>query len=602
MPKDLSSVKSSITIQPPPSTANLWPQGAKLTALAAGVFCLLMGVLLVINHFQSQAVDPLNSSRLTALKASLAKNPGEEKIKQEIRLLDLDLRKKFDRHLYLAEQARWLLFGGMAVFLLAIKSGTYRKKMPRPPKKTKAPGEDARLAAQARWAVGFFGLAVGGSAWVLSLSSETNLVALPKSESPTVAASTPLIVEPPPPATPFPGPEEIKANWPRFRGPSGAGVAAFTNLPPTWNVATGDGILWKAAVPITGPNSPILWGNRLFLTGATAKKREIYCYDALTGKLLWQKPVETTAGSAGEPPTVMEDSGGYAPATAATDGRRVYAIFANGDVGAVDFQGNPVWTVNLGKPDNSYGHSTSLEFYQNRLIIQYDQGAAKDAKSKVLALDTLNGQIVWQSPPRPVPNSWSTPILITAGQRDQIITCANPWVISYDPAKGSELWRAQTMYGEVTPSPIFANGLVLTAIEGEKLSAIKPDGAGDVTKTHVAWTAEDGLPEICSPLSDGKFVYLLTSSGLMTCYDIQTGKKKYEHDIELSFKSSPGLAGDRIYLFSDKGVAIQVQAGPEFKELTRSEMGQEILSSPAFADGRLYIRAKQHLFCIGKKT
>ncbi len=602
MPKDLSSVKSSITIEAPPKgVSKPWPQGAKYTAMASGAFCLLMSLLLMINHFQSRAVDPLSSTGLTALKVSLAQNPGDEKIKQEIRVLDLRLRQEFNRRLALGDQARWLLFGGMAVFLLAIKSATYRNKMPRPPKKIITPEMESRSATQARWAVGLLGTGVGISAWVLSLHSETNLAGLAKPSGAPVETASPATPEPPPPSTPFPSADEIKANWPRFRGPSGSGVANFTNLPPTWNVATGEGILWKAVVPISGPHSPILWGNRLFLAGANARKREVYCYEAATGKLLWQKPVEAPAGTNSEPPTVMEDSGGYVPATPATDGRRVYAIYATGDVGALDFKGNQVWAVNLGRPDNSYGHSTSLELYQNRLIIQYDQGTGKDGKSKVLALDTLTGQVVWQSPIRPVPNSWSTPILVHTGQRDLIITCANPWVMAYEPEKGTEIWRSKSMYGEVTPSPIFANGLVLTAIEGEKLSAIRPDGAGDVTKTHVVWTAEDGLPEICSPLSDGKYVYLLTSSGLLTCYDLQNGKKKYEHDFELSFKSSPGLCGDRIYLFSDKGVAIQVQAGPEFKELARSEMGQEIMSSPAFADGRLYIRAKQHLFCIGAK-
>jgi outer membrane protein assembly factor BamB len=354
-------------------------------------------------------------------------------------------------------------------------------------------------------------------------------------------------------------------------------------------------------VPISGPNSPVLWGNRLFLVGANKSKREIYCFDAASGKIVWQKPVEAKSADP-EPPTVMEDSGGFAPSTAATDGRRVYAIFATGDVAAFDLEGKPVWAKNLGKPDNSYGHASSLEIHQNRLLIQFDQGTGKDGKSRLLSLDAQTGEIAWQSPPRPVPNSWSTPIVIQTGPREQIITCAKPWVIAYDPANGSEIWRAEVLYGEVTPSPIFSAGLVFTVMEGEKLSAIRPDGTGDVTKTHVAWSGEDGLPDICSPLSDGQRIYLLTTGGTVTCYDIATGKKLWEKETELSCHSSPSLAGDRIYILSDKGPGLVIQAGPEFKEIARTELGEEVLSTPAFADGRVYIRAKQHLFCLATKA
>jgi outer membrane protein assembly factor BamB len=353
-------------------------------------------------------------------------------------------------------------------------------------------------------------------------------------------------------------------------------------------------------MPLFGPNSPVVWENRVFLTGSTAKKREVYCYDSATGKLLWQQPVETPESPA-EAPTVMEETGGYSPSTAATDGRRVYAMFANGDLAAFDYQGNRAWVRNLGKPDNSYGHATSLELHQNRLLIQFDQGSGKDNKSKLIALDTGTGTNAWETSPRPVPNSWTTPIVIQVNQRPQVITCANPWAIAYDPANGTELWRAKVLYGEVTPSPVFSAGLVFTVMEGEKLSAIKPDGTGDVTKTHVAWTAEDGLPDICSPLADGQRVYLLTTGGTLTCYEIQSGKKLWEKELELNFHSSPSLVGDRLWIISIDGIVLHIAAANEFKEFNRIPMGDEILASPAFADGRAFIRTRKNLVCIGKK-
>jgi outer membrane protein assembly factor BamB len=200
-----------------------------------------------------------------------------------------------------------------------------------------------------------------------------------------------------------------------------------------------------------------------------------------------------------------------------------------------------------------------------------------------------------------VPNSWATPIVIQVGERAQVITAAKPWVIAYDQANGTELWRAKVLQGEVAPSPIFAAGYVLTVNEGAQLSALRPDGSGDVTKSHLAWSADEGLPDICSPLSDGQRVYLLGTYGAFTCYDATTGKKLFDKELELEFNASPCLAGDRLYLFSEKGTTLILAAGPEFKELGRAELEEGIRATPAFVNDRIYVRAKAHLYCLGPK-
>ena len=579
-----------------------WAGLARRLAWLSGGFSLVLVFLLGVNLFQGRTVDPMTSPRLTALKAELARNPSDEAKKREIRALDLRLRQQYTRYLVRAERGGWLLMGGLAVFIASLKGALYRKKLPAPGKYQLSVAAGVRAVSQARGTVAAMGLGVIAVGWGLSTQQQTVLkppkAAVAGSAIPP-AASAVIPIPAAPPATPFPTPEELRQNWPRFRGPGGLATAASTNAPATWDVKTGTGIVWKIPVPVVGPSSPIIWGNRLFLSGATAKKREVYCYDTASGSLVWQKAIESKADPNAEPPRVMEDTGGYAASTPATDGRRVYVMFATGDVAALDFQGNLVWSLNLGIPDNSYGHATSLETYQNRLLVQLDQGNGKDGKSKVYALDCLTGNTVWVTQPRPVPNSWASPLLVPTPKGEQLITSGNPWVIAYDPAQGTELWRAKALYGEVTPSPTFANGLVFTAIEGEKLSAIRTDGTGDVTKTHVVWSADEGLPDICSVLSDGARVYLLNSQGLLTCYDAASGKKLWDKEFELGFNSSPSLAGGRVYLISEKGVVIQVAAGPEFKELGRSELGEEVLSSPAFLGGRMYVRAKQHLFCIG---
>lgn len=579
-----------------------WKVVAGSMAWITGLFCALMVVLLLVNHYQGRASDPLLSPKLAELKAELAKNPGDETLKKEIRQYDLVLRQAYLRYVTLANQGAWLLFGGAILFLISAKYAFHRDKMPRPLKVADPAQALRQTTLRAQFSVGILAVAMGGIAWYYSQRNGSVLSLAMAQANQAAEAQKAASAPAPEPKTPYASEEELEANWPRFRGPGGLGIARSTNTPVQWDVPSGKGVLWKTEVPLFGPNSPVIWDNRLFITGATAKKREVYCYDTSTGKLLWQKSLDKLPGTPAEEPTVMEDSGGYSAPTAATDGRRVYAIFANGDLGAWDMQGKPVWTRSLGLLDNGYGHATSLDVDQNRLYVLLDQGGSpKDNKSKLLALNVLTGETLWESPTRPVPNSWTTPIHIEVGQKTQIITCANPWVISYDPANGQEIWRAKVLYGETTPSPIFAAGLVYSVMEGEALTAIRPNGTGDVTQTHVVWKGEDGLPDITSPLSDGQRVFLITTHGTMTCYQAADGKKLWEHELELGFQASPSLSGNRIYLFSDKGPVILVEAADSFKELGRSEMGEEVLASPAFLHDKIFVRGKKHLICLGQK-
>jgi outer membrane protein assembly factor BamB len=268
----------------------------------------------------------------------------------------------------------------------------------------------------------------------------------------------------------------------------------------------------------------------------------------------------------------------------------------------------------LGIPDSSYGYASSLAMYRNLILIQYDQGGPDDGISRLIALDGFSGQTVWETK-RPVPNSWSSPIVTKVGDQFQLITCGDPWVIAYDPAKGTELWRAKCLYGDIAPSPTYANGLVFAIEPYSKLVAIRPDGRGDVTETHIAWSTEEGGPDICSPVSNGELIFLLATEGFLTCYKVADGKRLWEQDLRENFFASPSLVpapasgeasrgsgGDKLYLLTEDGVMFIVQAGPEYKELARCELGEECRASPAFADGRIYIRGLENLYCIGKKT
>jgi outer membrane protein assembly factor BamB len=391
-------------------------------------------------------------------------------------------------------------------------------------------------------------------------------------------------------------PGELRKNWPRFRGADGSGVSLWTNAPLNWNATNGAGIIWKTATPAPGFGSPIVWGDRLFFSGGDTNKREVICLDAKTGKTLWRQPV---AVGPGDPPLEVPESTGWAASTVATDGQRVYAFFVNGDLAALDFDGKPVWSKSFSPLKNSYGHGASLALWQDRVILQLDQGEKEDNKSKLYALDGRTGQIVWQVPRNKIGSSWASPIVIEAAGKTQIITLTQPWVIAYAMADGRELWRADCLNGEVTPSPIFASGLVIVASPSDKLAAIRPDGQGDVTKTHVVWTNEDNTPDITSPVSNGELVFTVNTGGLLMCVDAKDGKKLWEHEFDVECHASPTLAGNRLYVFSLKGAAIVVEASRQFKQLFRTDIPDAFTASPAFVQDKIFLRGQTNVWCLG---
>ena len=393
----------------------------------------------------------------------------------------------------------------------------------------------------------------------------------------------------------YPSAEEIAKQWPRFRGPTGVGVAVDGNYPVTWDGATGQGVRWKTPLPLPGRGSPVVWGDRVFLTGADQEKREVYCLEAATGKLLWQQPV-VVAGPPAEPPRVTPDTG-FAAATPACDGRRVYAAFANGDVAAFDFEGQQVWARNLGQPDSMYGSASSPVVWRNRLLVQWDQGAsAQEGKSKLLALNVDTGEPIW-SVQRPVVNSWSTPVVINTGQREEIVTCANPFVIAYDPETGQELWRVECLKGDVVPSAAFAGGLVYVCNMGANLTAIRPDPPAG--QDPVVWSVLENLPDTSSPLTDGKYVWTVTSWGQLTCFDAADGRKLWQQTLTGTFYASPTLVGQRVYLMSNDGAMHVFAVGPAYQELGAAALGEPSMCSPALVGGRIYLRGEQHLYCLG---
>jgi len=609
-----------------------WYHTAVAAAVIGGIFSLIALELMLFNYFQRTVAEPKREEKLEALKIQLRQEPNDQQLisriqeldlqsvldpnlaeeldvlkikirdnpddqrllsrirelylqvsQDRIRQLDLQIRKVRMRRWDFSSRGSFLLLGSVVVLLVGVKSAAaYKKKLPAPQPQPDKRDEQVRKAKWARWALAVATVTLGSTALLLINRAWLDFSAQDSQ------------------VTSYPSPDEISKNWPSFRGPGGLGISAYTNVGANWNGTPGDAIIWKSKVPLPGHNSPIVWDDRVFVTGADPNMREVYCFDALSGRLLWKRGVMKVPQGTTEPIEVMEDTG-YAASTAVTDGRRVCAIFATGDVGCFDFDGKKLWAKNLGTPDSAYGYASSLAMYRNLLLIQYDQGGAEDEKSKLIALDTFTGRAVWETK-RPVPNSWTSPIVVEVADGPQIITCGDPWVIAYEPTNGAEIWRAKCLGGEIASSPIYAGELIFVIEPYTAMVAIRPDGKGDVTKTHIAWSIDDGTPDISCPVSNGELIFLLTTEGLLTCYKTDDGAKLWEHDFEKNFLASPSLVGDRLYLLSEKGVMHIAEFGTEYKELTTCQLGEDCYASPAFMDGRIYIKSKENLYCIGQMT
>ena len=583
-------------------------------ALVAAIFAgVALGGLLMM-----PLETPDTSPALAALKTQLEKNPANEALKEVIRDLDLKLREEYFYRLRLRSAGAMLLLGGAAA--VALFARLYASLDPKSP----MPTTPAERADEARWlklrrtnriafciaaaAVGVaFVVMIGrGSALPrasLALINAPQKEMRPSSRSAAIlaAASAPANITPSAsaPAATASQPSKFKDNWPSFRGPTGMGIAPAGEWPRSWNGKTGENILWKAAVPLPGKNSPVVWGDRIFLTGAEGKRQEVYCFDRSNGRLLWTAKIQSPKPPEGEEEEVFKDTG-YAAPTAATDGARVYVTFASADVAAVDFAGNVVWVQNLGKPESSYGLAASLAVHKNLVIMQFDRGSDESEKlSAIIAMDGATGKEAWRTA-RAVPNSWASPVVAETELGPEILTAANPWVIAYDPDLGTEMWRAKGLSGDVAPSPVYAGGKVFVTGEGAKVMAIRDGGLGDVTETHMAWSAEEGMADAASPIATEKYFLQINSSGRMTCYDASEGKLLWDERLDGTYWASPILAGSTVYVFGEDGKALLFELASEYKANGIGDIGEAIYATPAFCDSHIYIRTKGNLYCIGK--
>ena len=383
------------------------------------------------------------------------------------------------------------------------------------------------------------------------------------------------------------GMPELKIASRAFRGNNSSATSSARGIATSWNLSAKKNILWQSSIPKHGYNSPVITGRNVFITGADAKARELYCYDVWTGELKWTVKADGIAGSPGSMPKVNADTG-LAASTVATNGEVVCAIFATGDVIGADMEGKRLWAKNIGLPDNHYGYASSPVMYGNTLIIQYQN----NSNAQILALNAKTGATVWSKKGNDK-ISWSSPIIATLGGKSALVVMGNPAITAYNPNNGAEMWRVECMSGEVGSSPASAGGVVFGASEYAKCVAI--DGATGET----LWEASDYLPECSSLAATKDLVFCATSYGMVCAYDAKTGEVKKEHDLTTPFYSSPVVVDGKVYLFSNSG-KVYIFSASTFDLITAFETGEKTFATPAFTDGMMIVRTDKSLYCVKK--
>jgi len=583
-------------------------------AFASTILAFVLCLLILVNYFQVKSSDPLNSPVMKSLVEKFRNNPDDEQLKAEIRQLDLLVRKAFFTNQWQIRTGGSLLLFSVLIVIICLKTAELlTAKIPVVPGDSPVNFWDSRKINR-KW-VAYSGISLVlvsllfaflthnelGSTLQRSASTGTDAGSAqpqtsnnqPAADSLAVSDSTALNGQDSSALAQsmdgFPSQQEINANSPAFRGPGSNGVVFQRGFPTSWNGSSGKNIKWKTAIPLPGYNSPVVWNDKIFLSGANATKREVYCFDRTTGKILWRTPIEKIPGSPATAPKVNGETGFAAP-TLTTDGRRVYAIFANGDLVALDFEGKQVWAKNLGLPKNHYGHSSSLAMYRDLLIVQYDQSG----NTSVMALAAKTGSQVWRTS-RDVKISWSSPIIVNTGKQTEAMLVAEPFVISYNPATGKELWRINCISGEVGPSLAYADGVVYSVNDYAKLAAVKIGPSPELL-----WESDEYLSDIPSPVATAKYLFLPTSYGMMVCYDAKNGTKYWEKDFGTPTYASPMVVDGNIYQMDKKGVMHIFKADKTYTSVNESPLGESSVCTPAFVGGNIIIRGDKNLYCIGK--
>ncbi len=393
-------------------------------------------------------------------------------------------------------------------------------------------------------------------------------------------------------------------NWPRFRGPNGTGEVEDKNVPLTFGET--ENRLWKTAIPGVGHSSPVVWGDSLFLQSASkdGKERWLISVDTKDGSIRWQTAIPGGKGT-------IHQRNSLASSTPATDGERVYTLFWDGKriaMYAHDFKGKQVWKRDLGDYDSQHGVGHSPMVYDGKVIFANDQ----DGKAVLIALDAKTGDTAWETNRKAFRACYSTPFVMQKGDVPaELIVASTAGITSYDPKKGDENWNYTWKFTTGKPlrtvaSPSMAGGIIfINSGDGSgsrDTIAVKVGSKGGDTSKNLLWEAKKTFPYVPTMLAHGQYLFWVNDNGLAGCTMGATGKEVWSERLGEKVTASPILVNGNIYAVTNPGDVYVFAASAAFKLLGKSSVGETVIATPAVADGKLFIRGKDHLFCIGKKA
>ncbi|MBC7931614.1 MAG: PQQ-binding-like beta-propeller repeat protein [Rubrivivax sp.] len=421
-------------------------------------------------------------------------------------------------------------------------------------------------------------------------------------------------------------------NWPQFRGSNASGVAEGRKTPLNWDATKSLGVVWKTPIPGLSHASPVVWNDRVFIVTAVGddpnptyvpKDRgislardevkhswRIYALDKKTGRVIWQQMAHE-----GIPRARRHIKATQANSTPVTDGSTVVALLGSEGLYAYDFKGKLLWKQDLGvlnpglwdDKNSSWGHGSSPVIHKNLVIVQADG----HKQSFIAAYDLKTGKQAWRVERGEI-TSWSTPTVVEAGGRAELVANGSRFIRGYDPQTGKELWRFSDSDTQVKQqAPVVAHGLVYVAggyPPGRGMYAFRPGAGGDIslkpgeqTNAHLAWRTDKGSPYTTTPIVYGDLLYTLSDAGVLSAFEAKTGKFIYQERLPSSFTASPIAADGKLYLSSEDGEVFVVKAGPKFELLATNPVGEPLMATPAISDGMLFLRAHKHVYAVAEK-
>jgi len=548
----------------------------RTVSLVAGVFTVVIAVTMIFSLVQLRIMNPLDNPAISMVTEQFDRDPDNMDKAEMVRALDLMARKAYFSSRWQIETGSYLLLIGALVFVVFQRLVAGAEKPVRTLRSDK-PDINAERTRNSKYLM-ISAASLTAVAIISSFILRNDLPAPGKKrsagrESRTAAATVSIQLS--------------EVNYPAFRGQGNNGIAGGTGYPTEWNGATGLNIKWKIPNPKPGQSSPVIWGNKLFITGAGDGEIAIWCIDKNTGEILWKGSGKDFPEASAEEPESDEDAGMAVPSPAVDD-EFICAMFGNGNIVCYDHDGNFKWGKNMGVPSSTYGYTASLLLYEKILIAQYDS----QDKISISGFDANNGDIKWETvrTGRPVNSS---PALAIFDGAAEVVVNGNPNVSAYDPLTGKELWSVPGVSGDVAASSAINSNTVYVSSDYYKLLAIRHD-----RNVRALWEDNYYTPGVPSPVANDDYVFLALDHGDVACYNAQTGELLWNEILNYPYYASPIICDGKVWMLDRYGIMHIIEAADKFNIIAANEIGEPTDSTPAFSEQKIYIRGRQNLYCV----